>query len=89
MRYRLNPNVTFQALEDKMVAWDSESGHTVVLNHTGWFILYLIEEGTDTLQAIVEAVAKEYAVKVEDIKEDVEKFLKSMEEVKLIWKEES
>ncbi len=89
MRYVLNPKAVFQTMEDKMVVWDPESGHTLVLNYTGWYILYLIDSGTDTYEGIVEAVAREYGVPQREVEGDVREFLKELEEVGVIWKEES
>ncbi len=86
MRYVLNPKAIFHTMEDKMVVWNPENGHTIVLNHTGWHILYLIDSGTDTYEGIVRALAEEYGLPVEEVEGDVREFLKEMEEVGLIWK---
>jgi len=89
MRYVLNPKAVFQTMEDKMVVWNPENGHTVVINHTGWYVLYLIDSGVNTYEGIVESVAREYGVPREEVEGDVAEFLKELEEVNVIWKEGS
>ncbi|NPA80289.1 MAG: HPr-rel-A system PqqD family peptide chaperone [Thermotogae bacterium] len=89
MRYAINPRFSFQPLEDKVVVWDNESGHTFVLNNTAWFILYLIDGGVSSYDEIVDRVSEEYGVDRDEVEEDVKRFLKEMEEVGLIWKEGS
>ncbi len=84
MRYRISEKAVFQAMDDKIVVWNRENGHTLVVNHTGWFVLSLIDGGVEEEEEIVKRVAEEYGLRAEDVERDVKEFLKALKEVGVI-----
>lgn len=73
--------VTINALDDGSgVLLDIEGEQLLSLNRTGMFLVQSIEQGTDTVEDLGQALAERYEVEVERAVADVESFVAEVAE---------
>ncbi len=72
-------NIAFSSLsDDEAAVLNLDSREFFTLNATGKVVLSALEEGAD-LQEIVERVAREFEVTVDDCRGDVDQFIDALE----------
>lgn len=76
-------SLTSADLEGEVVVLDMESGQYYGLNEVGARILELVQE-PQSVEAIVEALSKEYDVEKSRLEQDVVGFLQDMESHRII-----
>jgi PqqD family protein of HPr-rel-A system len=85
MKYIKNMDIDIiPAEEGEAVLFDSESGSTHVLDSVAVDIIQILEEGK-TIDELVSELAKLYSADTDEIKADVEEFLKDLVEKKIVF----
>jgi PqqD family protein of HPr-rel-A system len=85
MKYIKNMDIDIIPTEEgEAVLFDSESGSTHVLDSVAVDIIQILEEGK-TIDELVSELAKLYSADTDEIKADVEEFLKDLVEKKIVF----